>query len=337
MTVPTSTPSKPTLDGVELYVNDGLLRPDEVAPLHPSSPSEPVEQLYKRYAADGYLFLRGLIPREDVLDARKSYFSALEPTLFLEPNLPVVDGIFNSSSSRDDFPGIGSGQLDLDPGSPAARFVDAAVKSHTDSWYIGSKEEGITGFCNHPAILEFVARFTGWAENTLTVRRTLLRNNTPGNHAIGVHYDQIYMRYGEPTSVTVWVPIGDVKLEGGGLIYLEEGYKIGERMEKEFNKKARADGMSEDEVRNAFNANMLSSGVLSEEPREFANTHGKKWLVAAYEAGDVVLHGAHTIHASTVNHDPEGCIRLATDLRFVDSSKPWDTRWDKDFEIGDGV
>lgn len=30
------------------------------------------------------------------------------------------------------------------------------------------------------------------------------------------------------------------------------------------------------------------------------------------------------IHASTVNHDPDNIIRLATDLRFVDSSKDWD-------------
>lgn len=30
------------------------------------------------------------------------------------------------------------------------------------------------------------------------------------------------------------------------------------------------------------------------------------------------------IHASTVNNDPNNVIRLATDLRFVDQSKPYD-------------
>jgi hypothetical protein len=30
------------------------------------------------------------------------------------------------------------------------------------------------------------------------------------------------------------------------------------------------------------------------------------------------------IHASTLNCDPENTIRVGTDLRFVDSSKPWD-------------
>ena len=30
------------------------------------------------------------------------------------------------------------------------------------------------------------------------------------------------------------------------------------------------------------------------------------------------------IHASTMNYDPDNIIRVGTDLRFVDSSKPWD-------------
>lgn len=35
------------------------------------------------------------------------------------------------------------------------------------------------------------------------------------------------------------------------------------------------------------------------------------------------------IHASTINYDPEGVIRLATDLRFCDSSRAYDevSRW----------
>ena len=60
-------------------------------------------------------------------------------------------------------------------------------------------------------------------QHTLPLQRTLLRNNTPGNKAIGVHYDQIFLRHGEPTSVTAWVPIGDVGIQGGGLIYMEKG------------------------------------------------------------------------------------------------------------------
>lgn len=73
----------------------------------------------------------------------------------------------------------------------------------------------------HPAIRDFISKLTDWGDNTLTLRRTLLRNNTPGNKAIGVHYDQIFLRYNKPNSVTAWVPIGDIDIQGGGLIYLE--------------------------------------------------------------------------------------------------------------------
>lgn len=33
------------------------------------------------------------------------------------------------------------------------------------------------------------------------------------------------------------------------------------------------------------------------------------------------------IHASSVNRDPNGVIRLATDLRFANADAPYDERW----------
>lgn len=99
--------------------------------------------------------------------------------------------------------------------------------------------------------------------------------------------------------------------------------------------------MSEEETKNAFNANMMTSGFLCDGPADFGRRYGRKWLVSEYEAGDVVLHTPHMvssrcivrrllanqdkIHASTINHDPDGRIRLGTDLRFVNSARPWDT------------
>jgi len=81
----------------------------------------------------------------------------------------------------------------------------------------------------------------------------------------------------------------------------------------------------------------MSTGLLDEGPTRFGNEHGRRWLVSEYEAGDVVLHNPYMIHASTVNHDEDQVIRLATDLRFVDSSKPWDTRWSNLYTLNDGV
>ncbi|KAG0647886.1 hypothetical protein D0Z07_6076 [Hyphodiscus hymeniophilus] len=295
----------------KLFVNDGLLNPSEVSFLRPSEPGQPLEELRKRYHEDGYLFIKALIPRADVLQARSQYFDLLSPSGVLKPGTTAVEGIYDSEKDTALFPGIGSGAAGGNghPGEHAARFVDLALKAHGEPWY--------ADFCKHPKLLEFVAKFTGWAEHTLPFRRTLLRNNIPTTQAIGVHYDQIFLRYGEPTSVTAWVPMGDISLTGGGS-------ELGQSFEKEFTDKAKASGMTEEEAKSAFNQNMMSTGLLSGGPAEFGRSHQRRWLVTNFDAGDVVLHSPYTIHASTVNHDPNNIIRLATDIRFVDSSRPWD-------------
>ncbi|KAL1895259.1 hypothetical protein Sste5346_005406 [Sporothrix stenoceras] len=314
-----------------LYVNDGPLQPSDYAQLQPSDPATvPLEELRRRLRDDGYLFLKGLLPREDVLEARRAYFSYLEPSGVLKPGSDPVDGIFDASKNVAEFPGIGVGRLE-DMAPQAQEFVTRALGAHSQPWYNQT-------LCKHPVLLEFMARFTGWGiENTLPLERTLLRNNIPQAKAIGVHYDQIFLRHGEPTSVTVWVPMGNVSLRGGGLIYLEGGHVLGRQFEDEFTEKAKVTGLSMDEAKSAFNRNMLSSGVLTEGPAAFGREYGRRWLVTNYEAGDVVLHTPYMIHASTINHDPDQVIRLATDLRFVDSSKPWDERWGEQFRLGDGV
>jgi phytanoyl-CoA hydroxylase len=143
----------------------------------------------------------------------------MAPTGVLKDGTEPSQGIFNDKRSPEDFPGIGSGVAGMNGrpgGASAAEFVDLAIEAHYKSEYTEN-------LCKHPVLLDFVARFTGWNKNTLGLKRSLLRNNVPGTTPIGVHYDQIFLRYGEPTSLTAWVPIGDVSLTGGGLIYLEDG------------------------------------------------------------------------------------------------------------------
>ncbi|KAL5361699.1 hypothetical protein BJX96DRAFT_166089 [Aspergillus floccosus] len=321
------------LNDTKLSVNDGPLTSENAAFLRPSDPSLPLEELRKRYNEDGYLFLKGLLPREDVLESRRRYFEYLAPTEVLEPGTDPVEGVFNKSKSIDDYPGIGAGHAagnGRPGGDNAAQFVDRAIEAHYKDWYTEK-------LVNHPDLYKFIAKFTNWGQDTLTFKRTLLRNNIPGSKPIGVHYDQIFLRYGEPTAVTAWVPMGDIKLNGGGLIYLENGDGVGQKIEEEFTSKAKRAGLTEEQARSAFNSNMMATGLLSEFPAEFAKEHGRRWLVSAYEAGDVVLHKPHAIHASTVNNDPDNVIRLATDLRFCDSSKPYDKRWMNYYRFGDGV
>lgn len=293
--MPSATTSPP-----ELFVNDGPLDPARVGTLKPSSPTEGLDVLRKRYDEDGYLFLKGLLPRDDVLAARANYFNSMAPTGVLEPGTEPVEGIFNKSADPRDYPNIGAGAAQngrLGTTSKASDWEDRAVKAHTDEWYVGSADGTVRGFTQHPVMRDFVARFTGWGDATLGLRRTLLRNNCPTNRAIGVHYDQIFLRHGEPTSVTAWVPLGDIDIRGGGIIYLEGGNELGQQIEGEFEEKAKSAGMSEEEMKYAFNKNMMGTGFLCDGPADFGGKYGRRWLVTAYEAGDVVLHKPHAVRS----------------------------------------
>lgn len=277
-----------------LAVNDGLLTADQYGDLKQTSLDTPIEQARLRFKEDGYLFVKGLIPRQDVLKVREEYFKLLSPSGVLKPGTNPVDGIFDQTQDKLDFPGIGAGFADANgrPTGPhpevASKFIDLALKAHTEPWY---KEV----FCNHPDLLAYISRLTGWGHDTIAIRRTLLRNNTPGNKAIGVHYDQIFLRHGEDTSVTAWVPMGDISRQGGGLIYLEKGHSLGSDMEQAFTIKAKATGLTEAETRSAFNQNMMTGGLLSDGPLAFGKEHNRRWLITDYQAGDVVLHNAYAV------------------------------------------
>jgi hypothetical protein len=73
------------------------------------------------------------------------------------------------------------------------------------------------------------------------------------------------------------------------------GHNLGREIEADFSRKARESGLSEEETKNGFNQNMLSTGLLADGPREYADTFDRRWLVTNYEAGDVVLHTPYTV------------------------------------------
>ncbi|GMG06252.1 unnamed protein product [Aspergillus oryzae] len=122
--------------------------------------------------------------------------------------------------------------------------------------------------------------------------------------------------------LTAWVPIGDISLEGGGLMYLEGSTDIGQKTEEEFSRNA--GNLTDEERVSAFNKNMNDGGFLSRDTVEYGQKTDRKWLIGEYEVGDVIFHNPWMVHASCKNKDPQRRIRLATDLRFVDSTKPYD-------------
>lgn len=246
---------------------------------------------------------------------RRKYFEYVAPSAILKPGTDPVDGFYCGADSKKYLPPGNLRRLfGLKNNAESDRYVELMVEAHQAEFY--------KRFCEIPELREFVRKFTGWESETM-LSRTLLRAFVPNSELTAIHYDQMYLRGGPPTSITAWVPIGDVSLEGGGLMYLQDSVSLGRATEDNF--AANAGNLTEEERVSAFNKNMSDGGFLSRDTVKYGQDAKKKWLIADYKAGDVVFHNPYLVHASCKNMDPENRVRLATDLRFVETGKPFDT------------
>jgi ectoine hydroxylase-related dioxygenase (phytanoyl-CoA dioxygenase family) len=275
--------------------------------LTPSDPAEPLEALRARYEADGYLWLRSLLPRPAVLEFRRHVFAQ-----FTEFGL-LADGSDPAEGRAADTP--------PDPAS-RGRMMELVRSASFES------------FCLMPELWRFIDRLTG-GMSTLH-RRKILRFTRPGDPAAtGAHYDLIYLRAGTDRLVTAWIPIGDIPVQMGGLLYLEGSHRLGRTMEAEFALKNAE--LSPEERISAYNRNMTATGWISKNLPDMAERFGTRWLAADYAAGDVVLHSPYTIHAATMNEDPGGIMRLSADIRFQDVRDEADPRWGWHWATDDGL
>lgn len=53
--------------------NQGVIKNEHIQRLRPTPKDTPISEIRKRLKEDGYIFMKGLIPREDVLNVRKQY------------------------------------------------------------------------------------------------------------------------------------------------------------------------------------------------------------------------------------------------------------------------
>jgi hypothetical protein len=77
------------------------------------------------------------------------------------------------------------------------------------------------------------------------------------------------------------------------------------------------------------------TGWLSNNLAAMAEELDTRWLIADYEAGDMVVHSPYMVHASTMNVDPEKRIRLSTDIRYQCVRDEIDVRWNNHWSFGD--
>lgn len=280
--------------------------PSRMGRLTPSHPHAPINELRDQFTAQGYLWLKGILDRNAIFAFRKRFFAAYQSTGLLKAGSDPADGIYSGA---------------VEDHAQIAKITHEVVRWAT-----------YESFCLQAPIYEFYAALFG-GEPYLH-KRKLVRYVKPHDaNSTGAHYDLTYLRAGTDTVATSWIPIGDVPVKMGGLVYLEGSDTWGRRMEAEF--RAQNDGMSREDQISAYNKNMSSSGWLTKDLPELANRLDSRWLVADYEAGDMVVHSAYMIHAATTNEVDDGTMRLSTDIRFQRVRDEVDVRWNNHWSMDD--
>ena len=149
------------------------------------------DELHRRMASDGYLFLPGYLDREKVMAARTSSLERLAEKGIFEESYPLEEAI-------------------LKPGQVLRSAQDVAIDN-----------EPLLGLLYSGRMIEFYEHFFG--ASVMHFDYTWFRSKSAASAAVSdPHCDIVYMSRGETRNrYTSWTPLGDVPLGMGGLMILE--------------------------------------------------------------------------------------------------------------------
>ena len=235
-------------------------------------------------AADGYLVLRGALDRTAVQAARAEIFGRLAEVD--EIAAPPVEGIATGRSSR------------------AARHPDARA-----FWRSVCEGRQLRAVSHGDRLGKIAGALLGRPAKPFDF--LWLRTMATGR-ASPLHFDHVYMNRGSADVLTAWIPLGDVPLEAGPLVFVEGAHRFEDLI-------ARYRGLDVDRD--------TMPGSFPEDAVAFAASRGARLLTTAFEAGDVVLFGMFSLHGSCDNVMGGGRVRLSCDVRWQPAGDAEDDRW----------
>jgi len=260
--------------------------------------------LRERMSEDGYLYMPGYLDRDEVLQARHEMTRRLAAEGQLDLRFPHEESIAASGSTVKFHPDLAKGNAPLQQVLYSGRMI------------------------------EFYERLLGEAVRHFDF--TWVRAVSPGT-GTPPHCDHVYMGRGTDTLYTAWVPLGDVSLEMGGLMVLENSHKI-ERLRDNYCRKDVdsfcTNRRDDDYADMGGGGNIRSGGWLSNKPAKLRERLGGRWLTNEFRAGDLLTFSTFLVHASLDNQTNH--IRLSSDSRYQRASEPADERWIGVEPIGHG-
>lgn len=258
--------------------------------------ADDVEELRRRFAEDGYLYMKGYLDRDKVLEARAGLTERLATFGILDEAHPHTEAI----------------------AKPGAGYV---FKPEIVN---GCKPVQDLLYAEGGRLTEFYRKFYG--EDIRHYDYTWLRAIGPGK-GTNPHCDLPYMGRGTHKHMTCWMPYGDISFELGGLMVLEGSHKRMDLLENYVYRDV--DTYCENkpkEVEKVKEGKWSFTGTLSHNPPAVRNKFGGRWMVTEFEAGDFLTFGMFMVHASLDNQSTNR-LRISSDSRYQRASEPIDERW----------
>ncbi len=168
---------------------------------HPDASRAELRATMEEY---GYLFFRGLVPAQDILDVRHDVLEILSGAGWLDPSRDVMDGI-------------------------AAPGIEPKTEGHPEYTAVYRKVLRLPrfhAFPDHPALLAVARKLLDG--EILTHPRRIGRITFPGSGkwATPAHQDYFYIR-GSVETYSCWTPLGDCPMALGSLAVWPGSHKQG--------------------------------------------------------------------------------------------------------------
>ena len=260
-------------------------------------------------SSDGYLYLPRFFERDQVQRARTVVLEQLNAFGLLYPGKPIDEGWFNTLQQEDR-----RGAFDLHSKIRLEQQHTAVLNLLYGPRVMGFFDGFLAGEATHYDFIWF-------------------RTISPGR-GTPCHCDIVFMGRGTFDLYTVWTPLGDISLEMGGLLILEDSHRKRDQLQRYLERDVDlycANGTYADEF---ATGKRRRSGQLSKNPPQLRRSLGGRWLTSKFTMGDVVIFQMGMVHCSLDNQT--GRYRLSTDTRYQLASEPIDDRWIGDEPTGHG-
>jgi hypothetical protein len=269
-------------------------------------PSDPGDPLRERLENDGYLFVPGLLDRDEVLAGRLDLLERVREAGALDPDAPFEDGIVRPDAGE-----RGLWQSYPMTSEPLLRVL---------------RGERMMGF------------FAGLLGGEARAYDFIWLRDQPRSHGISPHCDVVFMSRGTPQVLTCWTPFGDIPLGAGGLMLLEGSHRtsrvraadyLAQDVDSYCENGPNADAVRNGELRWERWDDLARrdwGGELADDAVALREEWAGRWLTAPeFRMGDVLVFTMSTVHCGTDNATDR--LRLSTDTRYQRADAPIDERW----------